>query len=57
MLLFYEMGRHWRHSNVYGSGDSLSTPVYYGPLKIKNKTLLALVKRPSLQAENKSSLI
>lgn len=41
---------------LYGSGDFVSTQVYYGPLKPKNKTLLALAKRPSLEAENKSRL-
>lgn len=57
MPLFYDTARYLGHSNVYYSGDFLYTQVYYRPLKIKNKTLLTLVKRPSPQAENKNRLI
>ena len=56
MLLFYEMGRHWR-LQMFMAQVPLSAQVYYSPLKTKNKMLLALVKRPSVPAENKSRLI
>ena len=56
LLLLSEMGRHRGHSNVYGSGDCPSIQVYYGPLKIKDKTLLVLVKDQAFKQKTKADV-